>query len=337
RVDLDDLHGNASHGVHMAAMAGSWLALTWGFGGLRIRDGKPALAPQLPATWSSYRFGLRWRDAHLRVEVDADGVQYSLTEGGSLTFMHADVLHTLHAGESLRLPRIDIPAARPSPPHAFKAVIFDLDGVIADTAVVHHAAWKQLAAEIGIPFDDAIGERLKGVDRLGSLDIVLEGALRHFTPAERQALADRKNDFYREQIEHFGPQDLLPGARAAIESARRAGLRIGLASASRNAARLLQRLGITELFDHIVDAGGIVRSKPDPEIFLAAAKALGVAPGECIGVEDAAAGIASIRAAGMAAIGIGQAQALADADVVLPNVAALDIGTFIRRLNGELA
>lgn len=333
RVDLDDLHGNASHGVHMAAMAGSWLALTWGFGGLRIKGGKPALAPQLPSTWSSYRFGVRWRDAHLRVEVDADGVRYSLTDGESLAFLHADVPHTLQAGESLRLPRI----AEPHLPRAFKAVIFDLDGVIADTAVVHHAAWKQLAAEIGIPFDEAIGERLKGVDRLGSLDIVLEGALRHFTPAEKQALADRKNDFYREQIEHLGPQNLLPGARAAIESARRAGLRIGLASASRNAARLLQRLGITELFDHIVDAGGIARSKPDPEIFLAAARALGVAPGECIGVEDAAAGIASIRAAGMAAIGIGQTQALADADVVLPNVAMLDIGTFIRKLNGELA
>ena len=330
RVDLDDLHGNASHGVHMAAMAGSWLALTWGFGGLRIKNGQPALAPQLPSAWKSYRFGLRWRDAHLRVSVDGGGVLYTLSEGRTLTFQHDGQPQQLHAGQSLRLKHVTAASSsiRYPLPRRLKAVIFDLDGVIADTAVVHHAAWKQLAAELGMAFDDAVGERLKGVDRLASLEIVLEGSARHYSESEKQALAARKNDYYRQKIEHFGPQNLLPGAHAAIESARRAGLKVGLASASRNAALLLQRLGIAELFDHVVDAGKISRSKPDPEIFLAAANALGVAPGECIGVEDAAAGIASIRAAGMVAIGIGHAHALADADVVLPDVTALDLGAF---------
>ena len=331
RVDLDDLHGNASHGVHMAAMAGSWLALTWGFGGLRIRDGQPALAPQLPGAWKSYRFGLRWRDTHLRVQVDGDGVRYRLGEGASLAFLHHGQPQLLQAGQSLYLPHVaiagDAACARPARP--LKAAIFDLDGVIADTAVVHHAAWKQLAAEIGVPFDDAVGERLKGVDRLASLEIVLEGSKQHYSESEKQALAARKNDYYRQQIEHFGPDNLLPGAHAAIASARRAGLKVGLASASRNAGLLLQRLGIAELFDHVVDAGTIARSKPDPEIFLAAASALGVPPQACVGVEDAAAGVASIRAAGMFAIGIGDAQALAAADVVLPDVAALDLGAFV--------
>ena len=328
RVDLDDLHGNAAHGVHMAAMAGSWLALSWGFGGLRVHAGQPALAPHLPPAWNSYRFGLRWRGAHLRVQVDGDGVLYTLTEGGPLTFLHAGTTQQLHAGQSLRLPHADAPAAAHALRRPLKAVIFDLDGVIADTAVVHHAAWKQLADEIGVPFDDAVGERLKGVDRRASLEIMLEGAARDYSEAEKQDLAARKNDYYRQQIECFGPQHLLPGARAAIESARRAGLKVGLASASRNAPLLLQRLGIAELFDHVVDANRISRSKPDPEIFLAAASALGVAPGECLGVEDAAAGIASIHAAGMAAVGIGHALALAEAEVVLPSVAALDMGTF---------
>jgi alpha,alpha-trehalose phosphorylase len=323
RVDLDDLHGNAAHGLHMAAMAGSWLALTWGFGGLRVHDGLPALAPRLPANWQGYRFGLRWRGAHLRVEVDGDGVQYTLTEGDALTFLHDGLPQRLHAGQSLRLPCTGF--AAPLPP--LKAVIFDLDGVIADTAVVHHAAWKRLADEIGVPFDDATGERMKGVDRPGSLEILLEAATRRYTDAEKQALAARKNDYYREQIERFGPQDLLPGARAAVESVRRAGLATALASASRNAALLLQHLGIADLFDVVVDANRISRSKPDPEIFLAAASALGVAPDECIGVEDAAAGIASIHAAGMAAVGIGQRQTLAEADLVLPGIAAFDIGT----------
>lgn len=327
RVDLDDLHGNAAHGVHLAAMAGSWLALTWGFGGLRVRDGQPALAPQLPSAWKSYRFGLRWRDAHLRVDVDGDGVLYTLTNGVALTFLHDGRPQQLHAGQSLRLPHVTRPGIKHLLPRQFKAVIFDLDGVIADTAVVHDAAWKKLASEIGVPFDDAMGERLKGVDRRGSLDILLERATREYTEAEKQALAARKNEYYKQQIESFGPQDLLPGARAAIESVRHAGLKIGLASASRNAPLLLQRLGIAGLFDCVVDANLISRSKPDPEIFLAAANALGVAPGECLGVEDAAAGIASIHAAGMVAIGIGHAQALAGADVVLPSVAKFDLGS----------
>jgi beta-phosphoglucomutase len=325
RVDLDDLHGNAAHGLHMAAMAGSWLALTWGFGGLRVHGGMPALAPRLPAAWKGYRFGLRWRDAHLRIEVDRDGVLYTLTDGSALTFLHDGLPQRLHAGQPLRLNCAGFVEAAAVP---LKAVIFDLDGVIADTAVVHHAAWKRLADEIGVPFDDATGERMKGVDRLGSLEILLQAATRTYTDGEKHTLAAHKNDYYRQQIERFGPRDLLPGARMAIEQVRRAGLKVALASASRNAGLLLERLGIADLFDVVVDANRISRSKPDPEIFLAAASALGVATDECIGVEDAAAGIASIRAAGMAAVGIGQRQVLAEADLVLPSIAAFDIDIF---------
>jgi beta-phosphoglucomutase len=327
RVDLDDLHGNAAHGVHMAAMAGSWLALTWGFGGFRVNNGVPSLAPQLPESWSNYRFGLRWRDAHLRVDVDADGVQYTLTHGKALTLLHRGESQQLRHDQTLRFPWTAA-ATRYTLPRPLKAVIFDLDGVIADTAVVHDAAWKQLAGEMGIAFDESIGERLKGVDRMASLDIVLENASRQYSTEEKLELASRKNDYYREQIQYFGPEHLLPGARAAIASVKKAGLKTALASASKNAPLLLERLGIAELFDYVVDANRISRSKPDPEIFLAAAKALDVPPGECLGVEDAVAGIASIHAAGMAAVGIGRADALPDADVVLPSVAEFDIGSF---------
>ena len=324
RVDLDDLHGNAAHGLHMAAMAGSWLALTWGYGGLRVHDGLPALAPRLPAAWRSYRFGLRWRDAPLRVEVDGDGVQYTLTEGNALTFLHDGLPQRLHAGQPLRLPCAGVVATTP-----LKAVVFDLDGVLADTAVLHRAAWQQLADEIGAPLDEATAGRMKGVDRRGSLDILLERAPRSYSEAEKVALAARKNSCYVELIGRLGPQDLLPGARAAVESVRRAGLKTALASASRNAPQLLDRLGIAALFDYAVDAGRIARSKPDPEIFLAAASGLGVAPEECLGVEDAAAGIAALHAAGMAAVGIGRAQELDKADVLLPDIAAFDISRFI--------
>jgi len=329
RVDLDDLHGNAAHGVHMAAMAGSWLALTWGFGGLRISEGRPTLSPQLPTAWRGYRFGLRWREARLRVEVDAKGVRYTLIEGTALNFMHYGVPHTLYAGQTLQLPHIDVATVSHNlQRRAWQAVIFDLDGVLADTAVVHDAAWRQLAEEIGVPFDATTGERLKGVDRRGSLDILLERASRAYSETEKQALSERKNDYYRQQIERFGPQQLLPGAHAAVAAVRNAGLKVGLASASRNAPLLLERLGIADLFDYIVDAGQITRSKPDPEIFLAAAAGLRVAPADCLGVEDAAAGVASIRAAGMTAIGIGDPLALSDADQVLPNMTAFNIANY---------
>lgn len=318
RVDLDDSHGNAGHGLHMAAMAGSWLALGWGFGGLRVRDGQPALAPQLPAAWNGYRFGLRWRDAQLRIEVDASGVRYNLVEGEALDFLHRGQPQRLRKGESLQLPH---PAA-----HALKAVIFDLDGVLADTAVLHRAAWEQLATEIDAPFDEAIAERMKGVDRMGSLEILLERAPHRYSDEEKSELAARKNARYVELIGRLTPDNLLPGARAAVESVRAAGLKTALASASRNAPQLLDRLGIAALFDCIVDANRIARSKPDPEIFLAAAAGLGLAPADCLGVEDAAAGIASIHAAGMAAVGVGRAEALAEADVLLSNIAAFDIG-----------
>ncbi|MGA0586108.1 beta-phosphoglucomutase [Dyella sp. KRB-257] len=323
RVDLDDLHGNAAHGVHMAAMAGSWLALTWGFGGLRVVEGLPSLAPTLPDGWTRYRFGLHWQAAQLRVEVEPGGVRYTLAGDAPLRFRHHGTIHTLAPGASIELPLR--PARLPRP---LKAVIFDLDGVIADTAVVHHAAWQQLAAEIGVPFDDATGERMKGVDRRGSLDILLERAARPFSEEEKHTLAERKNAYYREQIARFGPQHLLPGAREAIASARSAGLKIALASASRNAPLLLDRLGIAGLFDYVVDAGRIARSKPDPEIFLDAARGLGLAPHDCLGVEDAAAGVDSILAAGMAAVAVGDSPALAHADVRLPNVAAFDIAQY---------
>jgi alpha,alpha-trehalose phosphorylase len=332
RVDLDDLHGNAAHGLHMAAMAGSWLSLAWGYGGMRVIAGALNLHPQLPRAWRSYRFGMSWLGTHLRVEVDTTGVRYTLTRGDSLSFHHAGEFIELRSGESRTVPYRTHASKAP-----LQAVIFDLDGVIADTAVVHRAAWERLAQEIGVPFDEDIAARMKGVDRRGSLEILLERAPRTYVEHEKRTFEQRKNGYYVERIEQFGPDQLLPGAREAVEAARTAGLRVGLASASRNAPLLLERLGIAPLFDYIVDAARIERSKPDPEIFLAAAAGLGVPPEACLGVEDAAAGVASIHAAGMVAIGIGRREDLGEADMVLPGLIALRIADFVDNKNGATA
>jgi beta-phosphoglucomutase len=202
----------------------------------------------------------------------------------------------------------------------FKAVIFDLDGVITDTARYHYLAWKRLAESQGVHFDEAFNEHLKGIDRMGSLDLILASASRRYSDDEKLALATEKNEHYKELIATMTPGDLLPGAVAALDACRAAGLGIGLASVSRNAFTVLDRLGITGKFDYVVDAATIAKGKPDPEIFLKAARELGVPPDACFGVEDAVAGVASIKAAGMYAVGVGDPQVLTEADVVIPDL-----------------
>lgn len=204
----------------------------------------------------------------------------------------------------------------------FKAVIFDLDGVITDTAHYHYLAWKRLADSVDAPFDEAFNEQLKGVDRMGSLELILARAPRTYTLEEKRALADAKNGHYQELIATMTPGDLLPGALRALEEVRAAGLKIGLASVSRNAFTVLDRLGIRDRFDDVVDAATVVNGKPDPEIFLTAAAHLGVEPRDCLGVEDAAAGVASIKDAGMFAVGVGSPDVLHRADRVIPSMAA---------------
>lgn len=202
----------------------------------------------------------------------------------------------------------------------FKAVIFDLDGVITDTARYHYLAWKRLAESQGVHFDHAFNEHLKGIDRMGSLDMILASAGRAYSMEEKLALADQKNEHYKTLIDTMSASDLLPGAVQALDAVRAAGLRIGLASVSKNAFTVLDRLGIAAKFDYVVDAATIARGKPDPEIFLKAAQALGVAPRDCLGVEDAVAGVAAIKSAGMVALGIGKPEVLTQADKVIPGL-----------------
>ncbi|MFB9244879.1 beta-phosphoglucomutase [Massilia antarctica] len=200
----------------------------------------------------------------------------------------------------------------------FKAVIFDLDGVITDTAHYHYLAWKRLAESEGVHFDEAFNEQLKGIDRMGSLNLILAGAARSYSDEQKLALAEAKNRHYQELIATMSAADLLPGAVEALAAVRAAGLRIGLASVSKNAFTVLERLGIRDRFDYVVDAALIANSKPHPEIFLTAARELGVTPGDCLGVEDAVAGVASIQSAGMWALGIGSPDVLTQADRVIP-------------------
>ena len=201
------------------------------------------------------------------------------------------------------------------------AAIFDLDGVLADTTQAHYCAWLHLAREHGIYFDEQINERLKGVPRMASLEILLERSDRKFSVAEKTVLAARKNNCYREIISSMTSDNLLPGALATLNACHKYGIKTALASSSKNASLLIKNLGIASLLDYVVDANLIKLHKPHPEIFLTAAMGMNIEPRFCIAFEDAEVGIRAIRAAKMYAIGIGSHNQLHRADMVFESLA----------------
>lgn len=191
---------------------------------------------------------------------------------------------------------------------AIQGVIFDLDGVITDTAHLHFLAWKALGDSLGVEITLELNEGLKGLGRQETLTLILKeaGLYDQYTETERQALADRKNRSYVASLENLTPQDLLPGIGDCLKDLKKRGIKIGLASSSQNAGLIIKKLGLESYFEAMVDPRSLSKGKPDPEIYLKAAAALGLSPAKCAGVEDARAGIEAIRAAGMTAIALGQ-------------------------------
>ena len=190
---------------------------------------------------------------------------------------------------------------------AIQGVIFDLDGVITDTAHLHFLAWKALGDSLGVEITLELNEGLKGLGRQETLTLILKeaGLYDQYTETERQALADRKNRTYVASLESMGPQDLLPGIGDCLKDLKKRGIKIGLASSSQNAGLIIKKLGLESYFEAMVDPRSLSKGKPDPEIYLKAAAALGLSPAKCAGVEDARAGLEAIRAAGMTAIALG--------------------------------
>ncbi len=189
-----------------------------------------------------------------------------------------------------------------------RGIIFDLDGVICSTDEYHYQAWKALADRLGIPFDRERNSLLRGVSRMASLEIILERSDRSWSAAEKEALAAEKNARYRELLGRMTPADLSGDVRATLEALRRAGLRLGIGSSSRNTPYILQRIGLEGFFDAVADGSCITRSKPDPEVFLKAAELLGLPAGDCIVVEDAHAGVEAAVRGGFACAALGDAR-----------------------------
>ncbi|MEI8036794.1 MAG: beta-phosphoglucomutase [Verrucomicrobiota bacterium] len=189
-----------------------------------------------------------------------------------------------------------------------KAVIFDLDGVIVSTDEYHFQAWQQLALTHGIPFNRADNERLRGVSRMESLAILLEKSDRRVDAHEQQQMAEAKNTIYQRSLGKLSAADILPGVMATLRGLAQHGVPVAIGSSSRNASTILAAIGLAEAFDTVVDGTHIRRSKPDPEVFTLAATRLGIAPGLCLVVEDADAGVDAGLAAGMRVLAVGSAR-----------------------------
>ena len=191
-----------------------------------------------------------------------------------------------------------------------KGFLFDLDGVIVDTAVFHFQAWRRLAQKLGGDFTEEQNEQLKGVSRVDSLKKIIEWTGATVSDEEFQTLMVEKNEWYLELVQGLGPQDALPGALNFLQTTYDQGIKIALGSASKNAPMILEKLGITPLFTAIIDGNNVVNGKPHPEVFLKGAEALGLEPSECVVFEDSIAGVQAAKAGGMSSVGIGDAETL---------------------------
>lgn len=189
----------------------------------------------------------------------------------------------------------------------YQGVIFDLDGVICFTDKYHYAAWKTVADKLGIEFNETINNRLRGVSRMDSLEIILEKYDGALSAREKEALAEEKNELYKKLLVKMSPADLSPEVKATLDALRAAGLKLAIGSSSKNTKFILERLGLGGYFDAVSDGTNITRSKPDPQVFLMAAEFLGLRPEECLVVEDAQAGIAAAVSGGFDSAGLGEA------------------------------
>lgn len=295
RIDLDNSYDNVDDGLHLASIGGTWLSIVYGFAGMRDYNGVFTFKPKLPKKWKELDFNLYIRKNCINIKINNTEVAYTLLSGVKLNMIHENKKVALKKGIKKifsLLPKLE-------------AVIFDLDGVITDTSEYHYLAWKKLSDEEGFIFDKSINQHLKGIGRMESLEIILKYNNKKIDLEEKLKLCGCKNDYYKELIENINPGNILFGIPNLLNELKNSKIKLALASVSKNAKKIIKKLEIERYFDCIVDPVLIKKGKPDPEIFYYAADKLNVPYKNCIGIEDAQAGIDAIKEAGIFAVGVG--------------------------------
>ncbi len=295
-LDIGGESYNVVDGLHAANAGNAWSATVMGAAGIRWNEHELCCHPQLPRGWKALRFRLTYRGRRLDFCFRPGRLELACAAGRAIQLVVAG--RRLQVGARAATLRLSTEPL---------AVVFDLDGVLVDSAVCHYRAWKQMADELGVPFDEKKNDRLRGVSRRESLMILLEGH-RTLGEAEIEDILHRKNEVYKQMVNQAGEELLLPGVKPFLSRLKVAGVKLAVASSSKNTPALLKQAGLDQYyFDAVADGNDIRQSKPHPEVFLLAAKRLGVKPARCLCVEDAPAGIESGRRAGMKTLGIGPA------------------------------
>ena len=307
-TDTSDQNGNTKDGLHIANMGGVYRVMTCGFGGVSMQGGTLSIFPILPASFSKLSFPVFWQGRRILVSAEKDLCTLQLLEGQPLT-LEVFGQQVLLAGTS-------------TVRRTVKGVVFDLDGVITDTAVFHYRAWKNLADSLGISFNEELNENFKGVSRAQCLKLLLAWGNRQVSEAEFDELLERKNNIYCEYLETLTPANILPGIEACLAMLKEKHIPTALFSVSKNTDTILGKLGLAAAFDAVVTGRDIQHSKPHYEGYLLSAVRLGVDPRLCMMVEDSVAGITGAKAVSMKTLAI-MARNTAGADKCVPSTAGV--------------
>ena len=319
-LDLDAANGshNVAEGLHAANTGNAWNAAILGFGGISCDGQRLYCVPRLPAGWKSLSFTTFYKARRIAFRITPRTIRLSIGKGVPVEIMvEGHILSLAAKARTLTLDREPL------------GVIFDLDGVLVDSAICHYRAWKAMADELGIHFDEKRNDLLRGVSRRESLMLMINDQVA-LTESQIQDLMHRKNELYKEFVNKAGPELLLPGVKSFLTRLKLAGYKLGVASSSKNTPALLKQSGLDQFFfDAVADGNDIRNTKPDPEVFLLAARRMGVRPARCLVVEDAPAGTDGARRARMGVWGIGEAD-LGRCHLHTPSIAATDIEAIYR-------
>ncbi|MCR5763825.1 MAG: beta-phosphoglucomutase [Treponema sp.] len=313
RMDIDDVNGNSKDGIHTACMAGSWMGIVYGFAGFRDYGGIYSFNPQLPKEWNKVSFSLAIKGCIIDIVLTNESAAYTLRKGSGLKLTHRNCTFTLASGESKTF----------SLKKKLGAVLFDLDGVITDTAPLHFQAWKEMADAEGLKFDKEMNKKLLGISREESLAVILSENKVEWTAEKKAERCTQKNERYKELLKGLTEKDILPGILPLLKELKAHNIPATLASSSKNAPAVLEYLGISEYFTAIADAAHVQKAKPEADIFLEAAEKSGAWYNDCVGIEDAEAGVEAIKKGSLTAVGISPDKSLTKADMQVTSTAEL--------------